>query len=623
MPGSFLRRFRPSSWAARNRFAPSSALLLLPLLAAGCGGSSSSNNSAALSVALADAPSDDVTSFNLTVSAISITSSTGAVKSLLATPIVVDLASLSTFSQLVDLELIDPGMYTSASITVNFTSPTSCFLKGQTTPAALVDDLGVPLTGSMTLPLDFTASPFNAVTGQHHVMELDFDLNQMLSVDLAGNSVEVVPTVQARFDRTDQNALAAFGEGVSINLTSSSGVLELESLAKVQLRQIALAFDVNTVYHVNGVPFVGSTGLSALGSNNIGTWFQAFGIPQPGFQSILVTYIEAGTGTFQGGDDLVDGYVVDGTGVPGTDPSYTVLGTSSNSAGVVTHVNTSFTVNGSFTNSHFLLRGSSSAFTGNSINVGQHIQAYGTLSLTTLDATGAAGTGILRALATKMSGTAVAPLGGTNGTTLFLDLARVGPLDQALFTWPDSGATPPNPANFAIELGTLGSSLTIVPGTTPFVVTGNLKSIDNVLPEIATATSVQDVTSKPVVLSLRDRANGFTVATATTGGLIDFTITGVQGLDETASLDSGFQGVVPLPLGPPDPTVVAGTAPSIYTIFHGATNTTASFALFGDFVTALGKALAGTETLRNFAATGSFAGGTNAFAADSATAVLQ
>lgn len=573
-------------------------------------------------MALADAPRDDVTSFSLTVSSISLTSSTGAVKSLLATPIVVDLASLSTFSQLVDLELIDPGLYTGASITVNFTGAT-CFLTGQTTPAALVDDLGVPLVGSMTLPLDFAAAPFNAVTGQHHVMELDFDFNQMLSVDLAGNSVEVVPTVLARFDRTDQNALVAYGEGLSIDLSSSSGVLELESLAKVQLRQLALAFDANTVYHVNGVPFLGPTGLTAVGANKIGTWFQAFGVPQPGFQSILVTYLEVGTGTFQGGEDLVDGYVVDHAGAPGADPSYTVLGTSSNSAGVVTHVNTTFTVNASFFNSHFLLRGSSSVFNGNAINVGQHVQAYGTLSLTTLDATGAAGTGILRALATPLSGVAIAPLGGTNGTTLFLDLARVGPLDQTLFTWADSGATPPNPANFAIELGTLGSGLTIVPGTTPFVVTGNLKAIDNVLPEVATAAAVQDVTSKPVVLSLRDRTAGFTVTTAATGGVITFTISAGQGADETASLDSGFQGVVPLPLGPPDPTVVAGTAPAIYTIFHGSTNTTASFALFGDFVTALGNALAGTETLRNFSATGSYDAGTNAFAADSATAALQ
>ena len=614
----FLRLLDPIRRLARIRSAPFAALLL----AASCGGSSSSSPSAALSVALADAPIDDVTSFRLTVNAISITSSTGTVKTLMATPIVVDLATTANVSQLVDLNLIDPGQYTSAAITVDFTNA-SCILVGQTTPATLVDDQDNALTGPMTMTLDLTGAPFTAVDGQHHVMELDFDFNQMLSVDLAGNSVEVVPTVEARFDRPDQHALVAYGEGLSINLSSSSGVMELESLDKTQLRQIALAFDVNTVYHVNGVPFVGALGLSAAGANKIGTWFQAFGIPQPGFQSLFVTYLEVGSGTFQGGEDVVDGYVVDHAGAPGADPSFTVVGTSTNSAGVVTHVNAQFTVNGSFNNSHYLLRGSSSVFNGNAINVGQHVQAYGTLSLLTLDATGAASTGILRALATPLSGIAVSPLGGTNGTTLFLNLARVGPLDQTQFTWADSGVTPPTPTNFAIELGTLGSGLTIVPGTTPFVVTSNLKPIDNALPEVATATSVQDVTSKPVVLSLRDRTGGFTVVTTASGGQIDFAITGVQGVDETASLDSGFQGVVPLPLGPPDPTVVAGTAPAIYTIFHGSTDTTASFALFGDFVTALGSALAGTETIRNFAATGSYDAGTNAFAADSATAVLQ
>jgi len=226
---------------------PAAPLFAALLLAPGCGGSSSSNDSAAISVALADAPIDDVTAFNLTFSAISITSSTGAVQSLLAAPIAVDLASLTTFSQLVDLDLINPGTYTTASVTVDFTNA-SCILAGKSIPAALVDDLGVPLTGSMTLPLDFTAAPFTAVAGQHHVMELDFDFNQVLTVDLTGNSVEVVPTFEVRFDRTDQNALVAYGTGQSINLNENSGVLNLESTAGVGLRQIALAFSLTIVY---------------------------------------------------------------------------------------------------------------------------------------------------------------------------------------------------------------------------------------------------------------------------------------------------------------------------------------------------------------------------------------
>src|SRR5262249_53981235 len=84
------------------------ACLAALLLAASCGGSSSSSPSAALSVALADAPIDSVTSFSLGVTAISVTSSAGAVKTLINTPIVVDLATMTNVSQLVDLNLIDP-----------------------------------------------------------------------------------------------------------------------------------------------------------------------------------------------------------------------------------------------------------------------------------------------------------------------------------------------------------------------------------------------------------------------------------------------------------------------------------------------------------------------------------
>lgn len=588
----------------------------LLLLAGSCGSSSSSSNDEAdITVAIADAPLDDVTSFSLAVTAISLTSSTGAVQPLLGAPIVVDLATLTNVSQLVGLGSIDPGQYNSASITVDFTNA-SCFLVNQTTPAALVDDQGAALTGVVTMTLDISANPFTAVTGQNHVMELDFDFNQMLTV-LPANTVEVVPTVKVRFDRPDQHALVAYGEGQSINLSEINGVMTLESLDKTKLRNIALNFDVNCVYHVNGVAYVGATGLSNLGSNKIGTWFQAYGVAHPSIPTLLVTYVEAGAGTVQGGQDFVDGYVIDRDDSIAGQPAFTVMGSSSDAAHTTFHQNTVFSVLTTQGVTHVIERLSSlTTFTTDAINVGQHIQAYGTLSALSLDAT--TSSGIVRALATPYSGT---PVAAPVGTVLTMNLARVGPLDQTLFIWADSGTTTPDPTNFAIDIGTLGNGLTI-DATTPQIVTGFMMPVTNAGPTVATATALQDVTSKPVVFQLRDRPAGFTVVTATTGGLIDFTITGTQGADETAALDSGFQGVVALPTSP-DPTIVAGTAPATFVIFHPVTHTTTSYALFSDFVNALGVALSGTETLRQFAATGSHDATTNAFAADSATAVLQ
>jgi hypothetical protein len=402
---------------------------------------------------------------------------------------------------------------------------------------------------------------------------------------------------------------------VSLNATTSSAILELEGISKVQLKQIALGFTANTVYQVNGVPFLGSAGLSALGTQPVGVWIQAFGFAQPGSQSLTVTYLEAGRGTWNGGQDLVDGYVVDRAGGAGADPSFTVIGTSSNAAGAVTHVNTTFTVDASHANTKTMLRGSSLIFTTDAINVGEHVQAYGALTLTTLDAT--ASTGIVRAIATPLSGTAVAtPV----GTTLVLDVAKVGPLDQTLFTWADSGISPPDPANFSIDIGTLANGLTIDPGT-PLVVNCNMSGVDT-SNEDATATLVTDATNGPFLMSLRDRAAGFAVATDTSGGQIQFTITGVQGIDESASIDKGFQGVIALPVAP-NPTIVASAAPVFYVLFHSTTNASESFTVFADFVTALGTALAGTETVRDVVASGPYDAVNNIVGADYATVVLQ
>jgi hypothetical protein len=94
------------------------------LSSSSCGSSSSSSSSSALTVAIADTPLDDVTSFNLKVTGITLFTSAGAPHVVLATAVPVDLATLTTFSQVLDLGLIDPGTYTSASVTLDFTGAT-------------------------------------------------------------------------------------------------------------------------------------------------------------------------------------------------------------------------------------------------------------------------------------------------------------------------------------------------------------------------------------------------------------------------------------------------------------------------------------------------------------------
>src|SRR6185436_3842363 len=99
----------------------------------------------------------DVSRFTVAVTAITLTSTEASVVDGLMHAITVDLATLTRTSQVLSIQGIDGGHYTSASIKFDFTN-SSCFLADRTTEATLLDDDGAPLT-TLTLPIDLSAMP--------------------------------------------------------------------------------------------------------------------------------------------------------------------------------------------------------------------------------------------------------------------------------------------------------------------------------------------------------------------------------------------------------------------------------------------------------------------------------
>lgn len=603
---------------ASPRFGALAASVAL-LAVSACGGSGSGGGSgpvAIVTASLGDSPSTDVTSLTVDVTALSITMQGGGTPvSMLDAPATVDLATLSDLSQMLKLKQVAPGVYDTASITLDFTNSV-CFLRGKTTAAALLDSAGVPLTGPRTIALDLTATPLTALENNHHNIDFDVGLDESLIVDLAGNSATFEPSITVRVDRTDGRKLLVFGQTITVTPVSMFSTIELETFVQDALGETLLSFDANTVFQVDGVGSTGAAGVAALAAQPMGTWVQAIGVIKPGASFISVSNVEAGRGTFGGGEDFVDGFVVDRPLTPGSDGPILVLGSSSDKFHTTFQFNTLFTVNGSFGSQTVIRSGETTPRTLDTVNVGQHVTAFGALTGTTLDAT--APQSVIREIATAFTGIAA---GAPIGVDLTLDLTRVGPLAPTAFNFVDAGTGPAtDPHAYVIDIGSLGTGLTIGSGTL-------LRAFAFVAPvgdtnEDAKAIALADLTGAPTELVLHDRLNGFVVVTTAAGSAISFNITGTQGTDETATLEDEANGVQPLPLAP-DPQLVGGVGPLVLTLHHLATGTSQGFTVFDDFVTALSTALAGTETVRDVVASGDYASLTNVLTASSVTIVLQ
>jgi len=591
------------------------SLVAAVALAAACGHSSGSSSSeATLTVALTDAASDDVASFTVGIASIQLTRARGGTVEVLAAPVSVDLATLQELSQIVNVTTVPPGFYTAASITLDFQGA-RCVLIGQTTPAALVDEDGNPLDGLVAMPLSLAGAPLRALGGRHRVLELDFDLDQSLTVDVGANEVTVAPTIVVRLDRSDPRELIAMGSLVSVDAATALAVVDLKTLDGTFLRRVEFALAAGAVYQIDGVPSVGTNGLRAFAAVPPGTWVQGYGAAHPSANRIDVKFLEAGAGTWNGGSDILEGHVIGRSGGAGMDATLTVLGRSQDATHSSFLFNAVFSVEVSFAGTKVVRRGDSAAYDTDELNVGQRVRIFGALSGLTMDATSASS--VARAQPTRVLGFSI---GAPGGGVLTMDLERVDLRLEGEFDWSQGGATPPDPLRFIVDVGSLADELGIVDGT-PVVARGFFAAVDDADEDFVAAALVNRDRS-PSLLAIRDRLLGFDVATSALPARIQFTITGAPGPGERAVIDHGFVGVEDLPANPL-PTVV----PAEQTVFFcvrdaltGAVRVERDFAGFSD---AIDDAIAAGRRLFTFHAVGSWSAASSTLEATIATAVIR
>lgn len=169
-------------------------VLLAALGFSGCGGSTSGSNSggeeqASVFTVGTDAPLPSVVSCQIMVTGVTINNGTTNVP-VLTTPQVVDFAQLSGLHQLLDLNSVPTGTYTSATVTL--ASPVIGYIDTTQNPPAISTINGTLTQSSVTVSF---ANPFVLNAADLVGLRMEFDLRQSLQTDQNGQVTGVVNPV--------------------------------------------------------------------------------------------------------------------------------------------------------------------------------------------------------------------------------------------------------------------------------------------------------------------------------------------------------------------------------------------------------------------------------------------
>jgi len=181
-------------------------VLLAAFSLSSCGGSTSGSDpggedQASVFTVGTDAPLPSVVSCQIMVTGVTINNGTTNVP-VLTTPQVVDFAQLSGLHQLLDLNAVPPGTYSSATVTI--ASPVIGFIDTTQSPPAINTINGTLTQSSVTVNF---ANPFVLSAADLVGLRMEFDLRQSLQTDQNGQVTGTVDPVfhMQLLNATDSN----------------------------------------------------------------------------------------------------------------------------------------------------------------------------------------------------------------------------------------------------------------------------------------------------------------------------------------------------------------------------------------------------------------------------------
>lgn len=573
-------------------------------------------------VVVMTATNSHFTSFIVSIDSITLTRDDGNIFNGLTLAEQVDLARVVDLSQLLEAPAIPTGNYKQGTITLDFSAPIIDYdSNGQSVALTATDNSGAALT-TLTLTFNFDPNHPLVINYQQGVnLGLEFDLAASTIVNPSAGTMTFTPMVVASTQVANNNPVAVRGLFLITQPGSSEFIMNSlpaydYNLYGATFGAVNVVIDSNTVYDLNGVPYTGTAGLTAMNSLPLNSVVGVRGTITDisGVTPVLhATQVLAGNSQEGPLVDHVSGTVSARSGNTVTlHNAFEVLRASAfqsyglpllyfyNDATVVLGSTTIITTDGS----------GAPGTSDTAISVGQQIEAIGqasndqTSGALTMDVT----QGEVRVQPTRLWGTLTSATPGSLQT----NLAAIGPAEVAAYNFAGTGvssASDSNPASYLVNTGTLDESAT--PTNTPLRIDGMVAPFGSAPPDF-TATAV--ATSPAVDSLLQVEWPAGTLApfssSSSSGLVVDLSNSALT----SATIDTGPYSV-PVSSLSASPTIVPDPNGTNFSVGAGTQAVMNTFLTFAGLVTQVGTELSASHSMHKLVAVGHYDPGTNTFIA--------
>ena len=212
--------------------------------------------------------SSDFMSYIINIGSIALRRTDGTIVTPLVTPVTVDLAQLNTLSELVEAPAVPEGTYTSAAITLDYTSTQLVWfnINGETLSATPSTAAGLGFTAVSVIVTFDPKNPLVIKQNQSVRLQVEVDLLASNELNTATAIVQVQPFVVIRPAPVDATPMRLRGLFVTTQDVPSGFYMNARPFYSQYSALGAVIVNTNaqTYYNINGVVYTGSAGLAVL-----------------------------------------------------------------------------------------------------------------------------------------------------------------------------------------------------------------------------------------------------------------------------------------------------------------------------------------------------------------------